>query len=105
MGNVRAVGTKTSVASTSLLPVPRIPMTCQVSITWQLSRGRYAITTSGSPSARDGSPAITVAVVAVQWASWQLLTKGAHPVMRPPLDRGGLHRAAKLRSDHDVGTA
>src|SRR5262249_6427137 len=39
-----------AVTVTSLLSVPRIPITYQVSITWQFSRGRYTITSSGSPS-------------------------------------------------------
>ena len=54
--------------------IPRathLPMTCQVSITWQRSRGRSAITTDGSlmSAAREGSPAITVASMAIQLAS------------------------------------
>ena len=34
------LGTKTSVTDMSWLPVPRIPMVFQVSLTWHCSRGK-----------------------------------------------------------------
>jgi hypothetical protein len=87
---VHAAGTSTSSIAMSLLPVPRSPDTCHVSITStsaavtsaSLMSGRPSATMRGPPSSSTRQPPITV----WQWST--PLAKGQRPVTLYPSSTG-----------------
>jgi hypothetical protein len=83
---LRAAGTTTSSTVKSWLPVPRIPMTDQVSTMVTCSLGTHTARSTGVPAGdRHGlSPSIMTQVQYNQFAFWIPLAKFHRPVTRKP---------------------
>src|ERR1700737_3044058 len=103
MGNVRTGGTKTAFTAMSLLPAPRVPSgeNCGV-LTGGVPPPHLRLPLVIWPSSvssyhrRRGNPVGVITVANERRAPGNAI---------PALGRGRLHRASKLRCDHDVCAA
>ena len=80
----RSSATRAPSTTTELLPVPRMPLVCQVSITSMSALGTKNTRTSGAPwaSNRGPSPSSTIPNSAAQSAASTALTMSQRPDSR-----------------------